>query len=166
VDHLIRVEPPGVVVKTVSRRTVVAVLTAGVLGLGSGVAASAAGESAAPSNADDSSASPGTLFKRTELYFGTAKPDGTEVTPEEFDRFSDKVITSAFPDGFTELTGMGQYKGASGEIVREHSFVVIVLYPVTDQQANGEIEGIRADYKRSFHQESVLRTDSVEKVSF
>ncbi|WP_442785347.1 DUF3574 domain-containing protein [Amycolatopsis sp. H20-H5] len=50
--------------------------------------------------------------------------------------------------------------------MRERSHVVIVLYPFTGKQANGEIEAIRADYKRLFAQESVLRADSVEKVSF
>jgi hypothetical protein len=148
----------------VSRRSVVAVLAAAAVGLGGGVAASAA-PAPAPA-AVDTSASPGDPWKRTELYFGTGKPDGTEVTDEEFARFSEKEITAAFPDGFTELDGKGQYKGASGQIVRERSHVVIVLYPFTDRKANAEIEGIRAGYKKLFSQESVLRTDSVEKVSF
>jgi hypothetical protein len=152
--------------KVFPSRVLVAVAVAGMLGLGGGVAASAAVGSPTPSTAEVASTSPGTLYQRTELYFGTGKPDGTEVTPDEFERFSDKEITAAFPDGFTELTGNGQYKGANGEIVREHSFVIIVLYPLSDRQANGEIEGIRADYKRLFQQESVLRADSLENVSF
>jgi hypothetical protein len=145
---------------------VVFVVATVTLGLGGGVAASAAGGDTASAGRDAPSASPGDIWKRTELYFGTGKPDGTEVTPDEFDRFSDKEITAAFPDGFTELTGAGQFKGANGEIVREHSFVVVLLYPFNDREANAEIELIRAGYKRLFQQESVLRTDSVEKVSF
>jgi hypothetical protein len=151
---------------SVSRRMVVAVAVSAVLGAGGGVTASAASGTPATTTASAAATSPGDLWKRTELYFGTGKPDGTAVTPAEFDTFSDKEITAAFPDGFTELTGKGQYKGSSGEIVREQSFVVIVLYPFTDQKANGEIEAIRADYKRLFDQESVLRTDTVQQVSF
>ncbi|MGK3205205.1 DUF3574 domain-containing protein [Amycolatopsis sp. MEPSY49] len=142
-------------------RTVVAVATAALLGVGGGVAASAA---SVPTQAQ--APSPGELWKRTELYFGTGKPDGTEVTDKEFAAFSDLEITPAFPDGFTRLDGSGQWRGASGAIVREHTHVVVLLYPFADRDAEREIEGLRADYEKQFQQESVLRSDSVEKVSF
>ncbi|WP_372672343.1 DUF3574 domain-containing protein [Amycolatopsis kentuckyensis] len=144
-----------------SRRTMVAVATAALLGVGGGVAASA---DSAPPQAQ--AQSPGELWKRTELYFGTGKPDGTEVTDKEFAAFSDAEITPAFPDGFTRLDGSGQWRGASGAIVREHTHVVVLLYPFADRDAEREIEGLRADYEKQFQQESVLRSDSVEKVSF
>lgn len=149
-----------------SRRTVLTVAVAAAVGLGGGVSASAATGNSTSTAAAASQTSPGDLWKRTELYFGTGKPDGSAVTPDEFERFSEKEITAAFPDGFTELTGKGQWKGASGEIVHEQSYVVIVLYPFTDRKANGEIEAIRTDYKHLFDQESVLRTDTVQQVSF
>jgi len=44
-------------------------------------------------------------FARTELFFGSAKPDGSAVTEEEFSTFLDQVITPRFPDGLTLLTG-------------------------------------------------------------
>jgi hypothetical protein len=44
--------------------------------------------------------------------------------------------------------------------------VIIVLYPFSDTSANRRIEKLRVDYKLKFQQESVLRTDTVEKVSF
>lgn len=148
---------------SVSRRSVVAVFAAAALGLGGGVAASAAPSEKAA--AVDTQAAPGEVWKRTELYFGTTKPGG-EVSDAEFTAFSDKVITPAFPDGFTELTGRGQWRGSDGVITREKSKVIVVLYPLSDRDANREIEEIRAEYKKQFQQESVLRTDSVEKVSF
>ena len=140
---------------------IVAVATAALLGAGGGVAASAG--SATP---QAQTQSPGELWKRTELYFGTGKPDGTEVTDKEFAAFSDREITPAFPDGFTRLDGSGQWRGASGVIVREHTHVIVLLYPLADRDAEREIEGLRADYEKQFQQESVLRSDSVEKVSF
>lgn len=149
---------------SVSRRSVVAVFAAAALGLGGGVAASAA-PSESPV-AVDTQAAPGEVWKRTELYFGTTKPGGGEVSDTEFTVFSDKVITPAFPDGFTELTGRGQWRGSDGVITREKSKVIVVVYPFSDRDANREIEEIRAEYKKQFQQESVLRTDSVEKVSF
>jgi hypothetical protein len=151
----------------VSRRTVAAVAVAAVLGLGGGVgAASAANTPTADTTAAAQQQSPGEIWKRTELFFGTGKPDGSEVTDREFAAFSDGEITPAFPDGFTRLDGSGQWRGGSGAIVREHSHVIVLLYPFTDHGAEREIEGIRADYKKQFQQESVLRSDSVEKVSF
>ncbi|WP_410668559.1 DUF3574 domain-containing protein [Amycolatopsis sp. cmx-4-68] len=147
----------------ISRRTLAAAAAAAVLGLGGGVAASAA---SAPSGPEAATQSPGEVWKRTELFFGTGKPDGTEVTDREFAGFSDREITPAFPDGFTRLDGTGQWRGGSGPIVREHTHVIVLLYPFGDRAAEGEIESLRTDYKKEFQQESVLRSDSVEKVSF
>jgi hypothetical protein len=75
-------------------------------------------------------------------------------------------VTPKFPDGLTLLTGEGQWRDSSGEIVEEHSYVLILLYPPNDKEANDEIEEIRQDYKRAFEQESVLRVDDLEQVSF
>ncbi|WP_370946500.1 DUF3574 domain-containing protein [Amycolatopsis sp. cg5] len=148
------------------RRTLVTVVAAATLALGGSAAATAGAGDPVTADANAATSSPGEVWKKTTLYFGTGKPDGSEVTPAEFQVFSDKEITGAFPDGFTRLAADGQFKGANGEIVREHSYLVILLYPLNDRKANREIEDIRADYKKEFQQESVLRTDTVEKVSF
>jgi hypothetical protein len=107
-----------------------------------------------------------TSFYRSELYFGSEKPDGSEVTEEELERFVDEEVTPRFPDGLTLLSGEGQFRDSSGEIVEEPSHVLILLYPPTDEEANDGIEEIREDYKRDFEQESVLRVDDREQVSF
>lgn len=148
----------------VSRRMVAVAATAAVLGLGGGAAASSA--TASPGTVPQVQTSPGEIWKRTELFFGTGKPDGTEVTDKEFAAFSEREITPAFPDGFTRLDGSGQWRGGNGAIVREHTHVIVLLYPFANRDAEREIEGLRADYKKQFQQESVLRSDSVEKVSF
>lgn len=107
-------------------------------------------------------------FARTELFFGTAKPDG-EVTEEEFLAFLDDQITPRFPDGLTVLRGDGQFRGENGEIIKEDSFLLILLYPVEDfAPSNRKIEAIRQLYKDAFQQESVLRVDDpiAVRVSF
>ena len=147
-----------------SRRMVGVAPTAAVLGLGGGAAASSA--TASPGTVPQVQTSPGEIWKRTELFFGTGKPDGTEVTDKEFAAFSEREITPAFPDGFTRLDGSGQWRGGNGTIVREHTHVIVLLYPFANRDAERQIEGLRADYKKQFQQESVLRSDSVEKVSF
>lgn len=97
---------------------------------------------------------------RTELFFGTSKPDGTAVSAAEWETFLDTEITPRFPDGLTVLSAAGQWQGENDEIVEERSKVVILLYPrEAIAESNGEIEAIRAAYEREFQQESVLRAD-------
>ena len=109
-----------------------------------------------------------TDFARTELFFGTAKPEGV-VTDAEFREFLDRIITPRFPDGLTLLKGDGQFRGEDGVIVKEDSFVLILLYPLEDFRAsNRKIDVIRERYKDAFQQESVLRVDDpfAVRVSF
>jgi hypothetical protein len=147
------------------KRIALSVATAVVLlGVGGAAPAVASGAFDAVPAANTQVASD--LYDRTELYFGSSKPNGGVVTPTEFDNFVDKDITPAFPDGLTQLTGKGQWKDSSGAIEKETSYVIIILYPVTDRSANNKIEHIRTDYKKFFQQESVLRTDSLQRVSF
>ncbi len=112
------------------------------------------------------SASSKDLWNRTELFFGSAKKDGSSVTDKEFSAFVDKEITPRFPDGLTLLSGYGQFKGSSGKIIKEKSFVLVLLTEKTEKDANVRIETIRARYKQTFRQESVLRVDETTRVSF
>ena len=108
----------------------------------------------------------GELFARTELYFGTDKP-GPDVTEGQFRRFVAEVVTPRFPDGLTILSGIGQFREDDGDIIREDSKVVVLLYPVEAAgDANQRIEEIRGLYETQFQQQSVLRVDSQEHVSF
>jgi hypothetical protein len=108
----------------------------------------------------------GDVWNRTELYFGTSKPDGKNVTTLEFREFLDREVSSRFPDGLTLLTGYGQYRSETGYIAKESSMVLILLYPDDMTNANENIEAIRNEYEKAFNQESVLRVDSLEHVSF
>jgi hypothetical protein len=104
-------------------------------------------------------------FIRTELFFGTDRQDGPDVTEEEFQQFLKKVITPRFPDGLTVLTGQGQFLNSNGQIIREASKLVILLYPLNDGEDKSEkIETIRECYKLRFQQESVLRVDDARPV--
>jgi Protein of unknown function (DUF3574) len=111
--------------------------------------------------------SSGTLFARTELFFGLSKAKGTDVTNSEFQGFVDREITPRFPDGLTLLGGQGQFKNSSQVIVKEPSRLLILLYPMEKgNNSNRKIEEIRAVYKKTFQQESVLRTDNLSCVLF
>jgi hypothetical protein len=105
-------------------------------------------------------------WERTELYFGSNKPDGTAVTTDDFMLFVNEQITPSFPDGLTILTGYGQFLDSRGAVEKERSMVLILFYPLTMTDADSKIEAIRAKYKSQFQQESVLRVNSLSSVSF
>jgi len=136
-----------------TRRTAIAA-TAAAMMLGLTAAGTATSETPAAH-------APGEPYKRTELYFGGNRPDGSEITPAQFELFLDAEVTPAFPDGLTWLEAHGQWMGG-----KEESYLLILLYPPSDRSANRDIEEIRTDYKRQFQQESVLRADSTDRVSF
>ena len=99
-------------------------------------------------------------YLRTELYFGRSLSDGSVVTDAEWAKFLNDVVTPRFPDGFTVLDGVGQYRNKSGQIVKEQSKVIIFLYSRKTRKANStKVDEIRAAYVKLFDQESVLRLD-------
>ena len=99
-------------------------------------------------------------FIRTELYFGRNKSDGTEVSRKDFNVFLSGFVTERFPDGLTVLKGRGQFLNSRGEVERERSVVLILLYPTSARnEKHIKIEEIREEYKRRFLQQSVLRVD-------
>jgi hypothetical protein len=109
----------------------------------------------------------GDTMVRTELFFGTDKP-GPDVTNWQFQQFVDKTVTPRFPDGLTVLDGNGQWKDSdSGKVIKERSKVIVILYSLDEETADSKkIEEIRDKYKKQYQQESVLRTDTTEQVSF
>jgi hypothetical protein len=110
----------------------------------------------------------GDTMVRTELYFGTDRPGPDDVTDAQFDQFVNATVTPRFPDGLTVLAGNGQWKDSdTGQIVRERSKVIIIVYPVKgSRDSSRKLEEIRDKYEKQFEQQSVMRTDSTERVSF
>jgi hypothetical protein len=106
------------------------------------------------------------IWARTELYFGTNRANSEPVSEAEFASFVDIHVTERFPDGLTLLTAYGQFRNSRGELIRERSLLLILLYPRDMQDANKRIQEIRDLYKTQFSQESVLRVDSFAMVSF
>lgn len=102
---------------------------------------------------------------RTELFFGMALPDGSMVSGDEFQRFVDQEVAPRFPSGLTLLGGNGQFRDARGATIKEHSKLLILLYPY-DRANSRKIEAIRDAYVQTFQQESVLRVDGSSCVSF
>jgi uncharacterized protein DUF3574 len=99
-------------------------------------------------------------FIRVELYFGRNRSDGGEVSQKEFDDFLSEFITPRFPDGLTVIKGKGQFLNSDGDIERERSVLLILLYPISARNEKSvKIEEIRKEYITRFKQQSVLRAD-------
>jgi hypothetical protein len=123
-------------------------------------ALSASAQASAQDNAGRQKRFQAAPFIRTELYFGRNKPDGAEISRKEFDEFLSGFVTERFPDGLTVLEGRGQFLNSEGEVERERSVVLILLYPLSARNEKSiKIEEIREEYKKRFLQESVLRAD-------
>ena len=80
--------------------------------------------------------------------------------------FVDQQVTPRFPDGLTLLAGYGQFRNSAGVIDKEKSLVLILFYPPQMRDASKLIEQIRETYKGMFQQESVLRADANNFISF
>jgi Protein of unknown function (DUF3574) len=102
---------------------------------------------------------------RTELFFGLRQPNGAEVNNAEFQQFLDREVTPRFPDGFTVISGQGQFKDARGAILQERSKLLILIYPIA-ASSNQQIEQIRKAYITAFQQQSVLRADNLSCAAF
>lgn len=105
------------------------------------------------------------IFSKTELYFGLSKPDGSNVTEEEWKVFLNNIVTPLWTEGLTVLSAQGQFLDATGKINKENSKVLILVYYFTEAQSQ-KVEQIREKYKYYFQQESVLRLDQQSCTSF
>lgn len=89
------------------------------------------------------------------LYFGTETPSG-RVAPEVWNEFLREVVSRRFPGGFSVWQASGQWRSASGEVIREPSYVLSLVHP-DDAASNKAVQEIIATYKTRFQQEAVLR---------
>jgi hypothetical protein len=103
--------------------------------------------------------------RTAQLFFGRNIGDEPKVTEADFRRFMDEEVTPRFPDGLTVLDGGGQWRGASNQLVREASKVVLVVLP-KGRSADAKVEAVRTAYKSRFHQESVLLVTQASCISF
>lgn len=110
----------------------------------------------------------GAEYTETRLLFGTVRPGGgPAVTERQFTAFVDKEVTPDFPEGLTVRSGRGQWRDASGTIVKERSYELILLYPAGEAATRDrKAEEIRRDYEKAFGQESVGRVDDQVRVDF
>jgi len=102
---------------------------------------------------------------RIELAFGFGGAGGADVSEEGWRAFLDTEVTPRFPDGLTVLSSAGQWRGKSGAITKEASRLLLI-WVTPDRDTDRRVEDLRAIWKRQHGQESVLRAESRNCVSF
>ena len=109
---------------------------------------------------------PGTqALVRSELYFGRLKPGGSVVTDAEWRTFVAEQVAPRFPDGFTVLDALGQYRGRDGQIIAEPTKILLIVHG-PDARPRASVQELRDVYRRLFQQESVLLIESPARAGF
>ncbi|MBX7152959.1 DUF3574 domain-containing protein [bacterium] len=100
-----------------------------------------------------------------QLFFGRNLNGRQVVSDSAWTNFLAEVVTPLFPDGFTAWPATGQWRGASGLIEQEASFVLELVHPPSSI-ADSDITVIITTYKQRFQQEAVLRVIMPGRCSF
>ena len=100
-----------------------------------------------------------------ELFLGENIGTMGRVSDEDWRQFLTEEVTPRYPDGFTVLEGMGQWRDPMGRIISEESrnLIVIARDPVAELP---KITAIRDTYKMRFRQDAVLFVQSQICASF
>ena len=89
------------------------------------------------------------------LYFGETIPNKPPLTAKQWADFTAKIITPAFPDGFTVSDGQGQWMDPRTKTIG-HEATKILTVAAEDTPALGpKIDHVIAAYRQDFGQESV-----------
>jgi hypothetical protein len=107
----------------------------------------------------------GQSWVRSEVYFGLSKPGGGMVSETEWQAFVDEVVTPKFPAGLSVVDTAGQWREQSGRIAHEPSKMLVLLHP-RDAAIEKQIDEIRAEYRRRFNQEAVMKVTTSAQVAF
>lgn len=91
-----------------------------------------------------------------QLYFGTSRAHGPDVTPQEWSAFVREEIAPRFPQGYSLLEAQGQWRNADGSVAQERSHVLQLVHGDTAADAQAA-SAIAERYKARFDQEAVLQ---------
>ncbi|MGV0759198.1 DUF3574 domain-containing protein [Tistrella mobilis] len=123
--------------------------------------AACAGHPQGPASGTPACPAGDTAMVQATLFFGLDRPGGApQITPSEFDRFVDEVVSPTFPDGFTIQQAEGGWRDTeTGATIREPSRTILILAPAADAAARADLrtrlDRVRSAYIRAFDQQAV-----------
>ena len=101
-------------------------------------------------------------WREYKVFCGMSFKDG-EVTEDDWRRFCDEHVTTAFPDGYTSFEATGYWKGAAATTARENARVLLIVAPA---DAKEKVLTIARQYRERFQQEAVLVVDAAGSALF
>jgi hypothetical protein len=107
----------------------------------------------------------GEKYQLDRLYFGRAIADTGFVSDSAWGGFLKDVVTPRFPAGFTASKSEGQWRSATGSIVREPGVVLDIVHPPSAAD-DAAIRAIIQEYRKRFNQEAVMRLTTTARVTF
>lgn len=99
------------------------------------------------------------------LFFGTAMPEGSAVSDEDWSWFIDTVVTPRFGQSLSFWPASGQWKSGAGPIVIESSYILNLVHPESEA-TEAVVNEVMNAYKTEFNQEAVMRVREMSCVSF
>jgi hypothetical protein len=102
----------------------------------------------------------GSRMIQTDLYFGqTIPPDGTLITPEQWNTFKANEISRLFKEGSSTFSVTGTwYDPEARKLITEPTYMVSHLHKRSPEFSR-RIDSLINSYKKQFRQQSVLRID-------
>lgn len=102
-------------------------------------------------------------WREYRIFCGMSHNDGT-VSEAEWQQFCSEYVSAEFPDGCTALKATGYWKSEDApDPICEDSRIIVILAP---SGAKEKVRRIASQYRRLFHQESVLVTTSPADAEF
>jgi hypothetical protein len=87
------------------------------------------------------------------------RPNGDAVTEVEWQKFVDDAVALWFPNGFTVLDGLGQWRNSDAKVINERSKVILILHD-PDAQTMKRLDDVRSLYCQRFGPQTVMRESS------
>ena len=96
---------------------------------------------------------------QTELHFGLSTLDGGMVSDSAWEHYSEDCLGKVFVNGFTILKGTGKWLNTATRLVEGEPTVMVIAANKKSRRLSRQIDSAIMVYKRTFHQQSVLRVD-------
>ncbi len=104
--------------------------------------------------------------QRTDLFFGMDIPGGGQVSNDQWEKFTDSIVSPRFPAGYTEWDAAGKWLDTeTKQTISEHTKVLTFIGKKSGQREN-LLDTITQSYIYQFKQQAVLRLNSKSKARF
>jgi hypothetical protein len=103
---------------------------------------------------------------RTDLYFGLGIPGGGKVSKEQWQWFSDSIVSPRFPEGYTEGDVAGKWRDTESHITITEHTKVLTFIGKKSKTRQMNLDSLIHIYKRQYQQQAVLRTDAKLRIQF